>query len=201
MNQKLQQAIQAARVGDNKKAQYLLSQTLQEDPEEVQAWYLLSLLVDSEAKQTAYLQRTLALDPTHEKAQARLVELTAPAVAAEVVEEAAPMSAWVEEEDEEWEVETAVIPPPIPTVPAPDQGEETEEELEATIESLSDILEKTEESAPETALAVQTTAPDKKEKPERKAKSKDAQLQTTLYILVALTIIVGIALIYALITM
>lgn len=77
MNQKLQQAIAAARSGDNKKAQYLLTQTLQENPEETQAWYLLSLLVDSEEKQIAYLNRVLAIDPAHEKAQERLAALTA----------------------------------------------------------------------------------------------------------------------------
>ncbi|MCB8984208.1 MAG: hypothetical protein H6659_10300 [Ardenticatenaceae bacterium] len=77
MNQKLQQAIAAVRSGDNKKAQYLLTQTLQENPDETQAWYLLSLLVDSEEKQVTYLNRVLALEPDHQKAQERLAALTA----------------------------------------------------------------------------------------------------------------------------
>ncbi|MBK8987718.1 MAG: hypothetical protein IPM39_16865 [Chloroflexi bacterium] len=76
MNYKLQQAIQAARIGENKKAQYLLTQTLQENPEETQAWYLLSLLVPSEEKQIAYLNKVLALEPGHEKAQEKLAALT-----------------------------------------------------------------------------------------------------------------------------
>jgi len=77
MNQKLQQAIAAARSGNNKKAQYLLTQTLQENPEETQAWYLLSLLVDSQEKQITYLHRVLELNPAHEKAQEKLAALTA----------------------------------------------------------------------------------------------------------------------------
>jgi len=77
MNQKLQQAIAAARSGNNKKAQYLLTQTLQENPEETQAWYLLSLLVDSPEKQITYLNRVLELNPAHEKAQEKLAALTA----------------------------------------------------------------------------------------------------------------------------
>ena len=84
MNQKLQQAIQATRNGNNKKAQYLLTQTLQENPNDTQAWYLLSLLVDSEEKQITYLNRVVALDPSHEKAQEKLAALTT-AVSATVI--------------------------------------------------------------------------------------------------------------------
>jgi hypothetical protein len=90
MNQKLQQAIQATRAGENKKAQYLLTQTLQEEPDNSQAWYLLSLLVDSEEKQAIYLQRVVALEPTHEKAQARLHVL---ATAVPIVEAVTPPTA------------------------------------------------------------------------------------------------------------
>jgi len=41
-----------------------------------QAWYLLSLLVDSPAKKQAYLQKAAELDPTHEKAVQQLSQLT-----------------------------------------------------------------------------------------------------------------------------
>lgn len=67
----------AARSGQKKEAQYLLTQVLQDDPNEVQAWFLLSHLVDSEGKQVAYLKKVVALDPTHEKAATRLAELEA----------------------------------------------------------------------------------------------------------------------------
>lgn len=75
MQAQLKQAIAATRSGKKKEAQILLTQILEADPRNVQAWYLLSLLVDSGSKQRAYLQKVVALDPTHEKAQARLAEL------------------------------------------------------------------------------------------------------------------------------
>jgi len=75
MNPKLQQAMSAAREGRSKEAQVLLTQILSQDPEEAQAWFLLSHLVDSEQKQLAYLKKVLALDPHHEKAAQRLAHL------------------------------------------------------------------------------------------------------------------------------
>lgn len=75
MNQKLQQAIAATRAGQKREAQVLLTQVLQEEPEEVQAWYLLGLLVESPHKQRAYLGKVLALDPNHEKARRHLARL------------------------------------------------------------------------------------------------------------------------------
>lgn len=76
MNEKLQQAITASRTGQKQDAQRLLTQLLREDPNEPQAWFLLSHLVDSKQKQVAYLSKTLALDPHHEKARQRLDRLT-----------------------------------------------------------------------------------------------------------------------------
>lgn len=75
MHAKLKQAIAATRTGAKKEAQVLLTQVLRDDPEEVQAWYLLSLLIDDREKQIAYLKKAIALDPGHEKAQARLAQL------------------------------------------------------------------------------------------------------------------------------
>jgi hypothetical protein len=50
---------------------------LDENPKQVQGWYLLSLLVDSPQKQAAYLSKTLALNPDHEKAREQLANLQA----------------------------------------------------------------------------------------------------------------------------
>ncbi|MCP5100656.1 MAG: hypothetical protein GY943_34340 [Chloroflexi bacterium] len=69
MKQMLQQAIVATRAGNTKEAQILLAEVLKENPNEIQAWYLLSLLVESESKQEAYLQKVISLDPNHAKAQ------------------------------------------------------------------------------------------------------------------------------------
>lgn len=78
MNEKLQQAITAARNGQAVEAQLLLTQVLKEDPNETQAWFLLSTLVDSEQKKTAYLGKVLALEPDHQMAQKMLARLQAP---------------------------------------------------------------------------------------------------------------------------
>ena len=75
MDEKLKEAIAAVRVGDKREAQRQLTELLDNDPQQVQGWYLLSLLVDSPQKQAAYLSKTLALDPQHEKAKAQLATL------------------------------------------------------------------------------------------------------------------------------
>lgn len=75
MNEKLQQAISAARNGQKTEAQLLLTEVLQDDPNETQAWFLLSTLVDSKQKKAAYLGKVLTLEPNHEMAHAMLDRL------------------------------------------------------------------------------------------------------------------------------
>lgn len=75
MDEKLKDAIVAVRSGDVQEAQQQLTELLAENPEEAQGWYLLSLLVDSPQKQAAFLSKTLALNPQHEKAQEQLSAL------------------------------------------------------------------------------------------------------------------------------
>jgi hypothetical protein len=90
MSQKLQEAIAAARAGNTKDAQRQLADILQENPNEVHAWFLLSHLVDSETKQKAYLQKVVTLDPTHAKARQRLAQLQAAPAQATAAIAAAP---------------------------------------------------------------------------------------------------------------
>ncbi len=80
MSDKLQQAIQATRVGDKKNAQFLLTQAIQEEPDDPQSWYLLSLLVDDEEKKKMYLSQVLNLDPDHARASQQMLILTETAV-------------------------------------------------------------------------------------------------------------------------
>jgi len=75
MDERLAQAIEATRAGQKKEAQLQLTRLLRDDPASVQGWYLLSLLVDSGEKQAAFLNKVVALDPTHEKARQRLSRL------------------------------------------------------------------------------------------------------------------------------
>lgn len=77
MDDKLKEAIAAVRTGNKREAQQQLTTLLDEDPSQVQGWYLLSLLVDSPQKQATYLSKTLALNPNHEKAREQLALLEA----------------------------------------------------------------------------------------------------------------------------
>ena len=80
MSDKLQQAIQATRAGDTKNAQFLLTQAIQENPDNPQSWYLLSLLVDDKEKKQGYLTKVIELDPDHTKAHEQLVVISETAV-------------------------------------------------------------------------------------------------------------------------
>jgi ferric-dicitrate binding protein FerR (iron transport regulator) len=84
MSQKFQEAVAAARAGEKETAQHLLIDILEENPDETQAWFLLSHLVDAEEKQATYLKKVVALDPTHAKARQRLGQLRAKQAAAEI---------------------------------------------------------------------------------------------------------------------
>jgi hypothetical protein len=96
MSNKLQQAIQATRVGDTKNAQFLLTQAIQEDPDNPQSWYLLSLLVDDEEKKQVYLTKVIELDPDHTKAHEQLVAISETAVPENIsTEEPVPEAATV----------------------------------------------------------------------------------------------------------
>jgi hypothetical protein len=80
MNPDFQQAIDMTRSGDKTGAQKKVTAILKEDPDNAHAWYLLSLLVDSDQKRAVYLSKVVDLDPNHEKAleQLALLEATAP---------------------------------------------------------------------------------------------------------------------------
>ena len=68
MNEQFQQAVVASRAGQIKEAQFLLAQSLQEEPNNADAWLLLSQLVDSNEKQQEYLAKAISLEPEHELA-------------------------------------------------------------------------------------------------------------------------------------
>lgn len=106
MTAKLQEAINATRNGNTVEAQKLLADILKADTENVQAWYLLSLLVDSPEKKQAYLNRVLALDPMHEKAQEALASFYSEQSAPPPVVQAEPPTPTVDLMEE-----TAVSPP------------------------------------------------------------------------------------------
>lgn len=69
MTTTLQDAIAAARAGEVERAQLITADVIRDNPDDPNAWYLLSHLVDSEARRAVYLARTLALDPDHPRAR------------------------------------------------------------------------------------------------------------------------------------
>ncbi len=75
MDVRLQQAIVAARAGDLESAQLLLAEAIRHNPEEANAWFLLSLLVDSADRRARYLEKTLNLQPEHALAGEQLARL------------------------------------------------------------------------------------------------------------------------------
>jgi hypothetical protein len=75
MTATMKEAIAAARAGDSERAQLLVAEIIQSDPDDPHAWYLMSRLVDSEARRAAYLHKTLQLDPSHERARAEFSTL------------------------------------------------------------------------------------------------------------------------------
>ncbi len=69
MSNILHDAIAAARAGDMERAQQLAAENVRQQPDDANAWYLLSELVDSDARRAAYLGKALALDPHHARAR------------------------------------------------------------------------------------------------------------------------------------
>jgi hypothetical protein len=145
MNPKLQDAINAARDGELQAAQQLLTDVLKDDPTQIQAWFLLSHLVESSQKQQAYLGKVLTLDPTHEQARQRLALLRSgqaggtaqapdalPAEEPDVLAQAEGdgLPEWMAEDAELVQAETAVAPP---ETPAATPEEELPEWLQETV--------------------------------------------------------------------
>ncbi len=87
----LQEAIAAARAGDIPRARQLAADNVQANPDDANGWYLLSQLVDSDARRAAYLGKTLAIDPTHARARVEFDALP-PALAAELAPAAGPVA-------------------------------------------------------------------------------------------------------------
>lgn len=181
----------AAQSGNSREAQVLLTQVLNDDPEEAQAWFLLSHLVDSEQKQIAYLNKVVELDPGHEKAVEILSQL-------EVREELAAQSEVGDDSEEE----------PLGVVPDWITDEDAESGLEATLFTRSPLEQEevppvppelfTDEPPPdaEDGAHLSPSALDKG----RLQKKRRARLNVTLIGLVILAAAVFVALIYLIIT-
>lgn len=123
-NVNLAQAIAAARAGKTAQARILVDRILQDEPENANAWFLLSTIAETEEEQIASLERVLEIDPNHEAASARMGQLSESAepvdttAYAETIEEA-PESVTEEIEeafDEMAEMEEEAIITPAPPI-------------------------------------------------------------------------------------
>lgn len=105
MSNTLHEAIDAVRAGDTERAQLITADIIRDNPDDPNGWYLLSQLVESDARRAAYLSKTLALDPSHSRARIEFDALP-PAVAGELM--AAPTVEVAEPAAVEWETAGAM---------------------------------------------------------------------------------------------
>ncbi|MCA9932703.1 MAG: hypothetical protein H6662_20235 [Ardenticatenaceae bacterium] len=219
MDQRVQEAISAARTGNEREAQRLLSAVLKDDPEQVQAWFLLSHLVESDQKRQAYLGKVLALDPGHEQARQRLALLrsgetggaipeakTQPAVHVADVEldvvrqaEGDTLPEWMAEDANLVQMETAVAtPPPTTEESASDLPDWLQESVSSEFlgdEEVEELVPAT-ASAPKPMMAVKQ--PPVKPTPASGSKASVQRWNLLLITFIILAIIVIILLINAL---
>jgi hypothetical protein len=122
-NQRLQEAIAAARSGQLAEARTIAEELTEENPQNAHAWFLRGILSEDEEQQLAYLSKTLEIDPDHKAARKRLEQLQPSAA------EGAPLEA---EEALDEEVEAAVEPEAEAMEPEPEAAEPEATEPEAT---------------------------------------------------------------------
>ncbi len=230
MDHRLKEAITAARTGDKVGAQRQLAELLNDDPEQAQGWYLLSLLVDSPQKQAAYLSKTLSLSPNHENARKQLDALQAEArlapTTAQAVDTSEPMDVlaqsetdelpdWLREEEAEPRV-TAVPAQPVAettgaTEPLPEWLKEPAAPTHVrppaeTVEESPTIVGKTAEPASKSDKIVEDlkktlpTTPAIRPQAVRSAKQSARNLNIILGVLVTIAIVVIFLLAYLLLT-
>ncbi|MCB2178469.1 hypothetical protein KQH61_03550 [bacterium] len=78
---RLKKAIQLLKDGDGQAAAPLLAQVLKKEPDLEQAWYLLGMALDDEAKKRRAFNQALKLNPQNEKARRQLEKLDQPPAA------------------------------------------------------------------------------------------------------------------------
>lgn len=196
MSEKLQEAIAATRAGEKREAQRLLTELLQENPNDEYGWFLLGNLVDSPEKRMAYLGKALTINPHNEKARQQITHIQRQVIAtSEAVEE--PVVVMVKEDEVTAVVENvAEIPDWLKEQHGDElaEGEATDVELLETMDAIVD------EEEAETEMAVAQTAA---ATPPKTVTKSDREQQLTRYnqilaFLIVLIIITLIALIWSL---
>ncbi len=73
--EQLMKAFQLMKEGEKGQAGVIVKGVLREDPKNLNAWWLMSNLLEDEDKQVKALERVLAIDPNHKVARQRLSQL------------------------------------------------------------------------------------------------------------------------------
>ena len=220
MSNTLQEAIAAVRAGDMNEAQTIAANVVRDNPNDPNGWYLLSQLVDSDARRAAYLGKTLALDPSHPRARIEFDALPpaltadlAPAATAPAV--ASAESEWIDQGVTEAEIAAAAqrVEAAAAGAPAWDAPTGTDLRIDERPEDLPEWLQPlspepvaavaAEPAEPYAATAATTAAvrpkpaPAKKATPAKKNGGNQA-LSILLGLLALLTVVVLVFLFYLL---
>lgn len=132
--EQLEQATAAIADGKDKEAQMLLAQILKADPQNVEAWVLLSQVAASPEQAQIFLERAARIDPTNEMVQERFAAMRTPPDEAPAPMEAPAVEATEEEAFDQVETE------PVEAEPA---------DLEQVVEEEAVFMMEEEEDTPD----------------------------------------------------
>ncbi len=203
MHPKLQQAIVATRAGKKSEAQLLLIETLQSNPEDANAWFLLGHLVEPEKRQIAYLEKALDIEPGHVKAKQRLMQLGAIPVPAPIVAEKAAQPTEVDDALPEPIAEIKTPAPPVKITPAAaadpaglpaEQAEQAQEQKDSEVRKPTGRpkREKPQQTQPAQPIEVKAEQPKPSEAPKKKPGKRHFWLiGLLLLVILAIVLFVG----------
>ena len=192
MSEKLQEAITATRAGQKREAQFLLTEILQEDPNDEYAWFLLGNLVDSPEKRMAYLGKALTINPHNEKARQQLNHIQRQTMIAPE-SEAEPVVVMVKEDEATAVVEDiAELPDWLAEQPDDDlaDGATTDDEIPETMEATFDEEEAVEAKMELAKATAATPIPTVKKDDREQQLKRYNQMLVFLVILIILTLII-----------
>lgn len=221
MDERLSQAIAAARTGQKEDAQQLLAQLLQDNPDDAQGWFLLSNLVDDPAQKQVFLGRVLALDPEHAMATTQWAAMhqaapadtgSQPAVAVSTSDdlmeqaEGGTLPDWLADDADKLRIDESqsALAAELDELAAETEAEEIPDwlsedaDVAAEEETMPPVADEETAVAPKPSQRTLTSAPAPDGKP--RPTTQERSLTIALYILSGVAVLVFLALIYLVIT-
>ncbi len=163
-NERLQQAIAAARAGNIGEAKSMAEQLVDEDPNNPHALFLLGMLAEDQSEQIDYMEKVLSIDPNHKAANKRMDQLASSLEFDDTPEEEAEELAEPDVTDVDEEVAEAEVEEVIEPVAA-DEPEQEAETDDATIvagaaagAATAAVMDETMVSEPDATLGAQDEA-------------------------------------------